>query len=88
MGGLNKSDGSATGSEGDDNKPGDKGQPDGNPYATSYYGGPGSGSGGVGYGLRGRGKPTRDIFKQDCNEAGMVVVRIEVDRNGIMLIKY
>jgi len=82
MGGLNKSDGSATGSEGDDNKPGDKGQPDGNPYATSYYGGPGSGSGGVGYGLRGRGKPTRDIFKQDCNEAGMVVVRIEVDRNG------
>ena len=82
MGGLNKSDGSATGSEGDDNKAGDKGQPDGDPYASSYYGGPGSGSGGVGYGLNGRGTPTRKIFKQDCNEAGMVVVRIEVDRNG------
>ena len=82
MGGLNKSDGSATGSEGDDNTPGDKGQPDGDPYASSYYGGPGSGSGGVGYGLNGRGTPTRKIFKQDCNEAGMVVVRIEVDRNG------
>jgi len=82
MGGLNKSDGSATGSEGDDDKPGDKGQPDGDPYATSYYGGPSSGSGGVGYGLKGRGTPTRKIFKQDCNEAGMVVVRIEVDRNG------
>ena len=82
MGGLNKSDGSATGSEGDDNTPGDKGQPYGDPYASSYYGGPGSGSGGVGYGLNGRGTPTRKIFKQDCNEAGMVVVRIEVDRNG------
>lgn len=82
MGGLNKSDGSATGSEGDDNIPGDKGQPDGDPYATSYYGGPGTGSGGVGYGLRGRGTPTRKLFKQECNESGMVVVRIEVDRNG------
>ncbi|MBD0852185.1 energy transducer TonB [Maribacter arenosus] len=84
MGGLNKSDGTASGSEGDDNRPGDKGQPDGDPYATSYYGGPGSGSEGVGYGLRGRGAPTRKLFKQDCNESGTVVVRIEVDRNGIV----
>ncbi len=82
MGGIGKSDGEETGSEGNDNQAGDKGQPDGDPYANSYYGGPGSGSGGVGYGLNGRGAPTKKVFKQDCNESGLVVVRIEVDRNG------
>ncbi|WP_100615455.1 energy transducer TonB [Confluentibacter citreus] len=82
IGGVSKSEGTATGGEGNDNKAGDKGQLDGNPYATSYFGSGGSGSGGVGYGLNGRGKPSREIFKQDCNEYGMVVVEIEVDRNG------
>ena len=82
MGGIGKSDGEETGSEGDDNQAGDKGQPDGDPYAQSYYGDPGTGSGGVGYGLNGRGAPTKTVFKQDCNESGLVVVRIEVDRNG------
>lgn len=82
MGGIGKSDGTETGSEGNDDQAGDKGQPDGNPYASSYFGDPGTGSGGVGYGLNGRGTPTRQIFKQDCNESGLVVVRIEVDRNG------
>ena len=82
MGGIGKSDGEATGSEGDDNMAGDKGNPDGNPYANSYYGDPGTGSGGVGYGLNGRGAPSRKVFKQDCNESGLVVVRIEVDTNG------
>ena len=82
MGGIGNSDGEAKGSEGNDNQAGDKGQPDGDPYANSYYGGPGSGSGGVGYGLNGRGAPTKKVFKQDCNESGLVVVRIEVDRNG------
>lgn len=81
MGGIGKSDGETSGSEGNDNQAGDKGQPDGDPYAP-YVGIPGSGSGGVGYGLNGRGAPTRKVFKQDCNESGMVVVRIEVDRNG------
>lgn len=82
IGGVSKSEGTATGGEGNDNKAGDKGQLDGNPYANSYFGSGGSGSGGVGYGLNGRGRPTRDIFKQDCNEYGMVVVEIEVDRSG------
>ena len=82
MGGIGKSDGEATGSEGDDNQAGDKGQPDGDPYANSYHGDPGTGSGGVGYGLNGRGAPTKEVFKQECNESGLVVVRIEVDRNG------
>lgn len=82
MGGLNKSDGTATGSEGDDNRAGDKGQPDGDPYATSYYGSPGSGSGTGGYGLNGRSLVSRGKVPQECNEAGRVVVKIVVDRNG------
>jgi outer membrane biosynthesis protein TonB len=82
MGGLNKSDGSASGSEGDDGSPGDKGQIDGNPYANSYYGQPGSGDGGLGYGLKGRGKATYKTQKQDCNEEGMVIVKIIVNRDG------
>jgi colicin import membrane protein len=82
MGGLNKSDGTATGSEGDDNKPGDKGQPDGDPYATSYYGSPGSGSGTGGYGLSGRSLVSKGKVQQECNQEGRVVVKITVDRNG------
>ncbi|WP_339918389.1 energy transducer TonB [Yeosuana marina] len=81
IGGVSKSEGTATGGEGNDKIAGDKGQLDGDPYAPSYFGS-GSGSGAVGYGLGGRGKPSRKIFKQDCNEYGMVVVEIEVDRNG------
>ena len=82
MGGLNKSDGTASGSEGDDNRSGDKGQPDGDPYATSYYGSPGSGSGTGGYGLNGRSLVRKGKVAQECNEAGRVVVKIVVDRNG------
>tara|TARA_R110000737_G_scaffold36478_1_gene55934 strand:+ start:78 stop:1016 length:939 start_codon:yes stop_codon:yes gene_type:complete len=82
MGGLNKSDGTASGSEGDDNKAGDKGRQDGNPYATSYYGSHGSGSGTGGYGLNGRSLVNQGKVPQECNEAGRVVVEIVVDRNG------
>mgnify|MGYP000149910805 CR=1 FL=1 len=82
MGGLNKSDGTASGSEGDDNKAGDKGQPDGDPYATSYYGSPGSGTGTGAYGLNGRSLVNKGKVAQDCNESGRVVVKIIVDRNG------
>ncbi|ALJ06134.1 energy transducer TonB [Pseudalgibacter alginicilyticus] len=82
IGGVSKSEGSETGSEGDDNKSGDKGQLDGNLYAPSYFGAPGTGSGGVGYGLNGRGKASYQMLKQDCNESGMVIVKIEVDRDG------
>ena len=82
MGGIGKSDGKDSGSEGDDNRSGDKGQPDGNPYATSYYGAPGSGSGGGGYGLNGRSLVSKGKVQQECNEDGRVVVRIVVDKNG------
>jgi outer membrane biosynthesis protein TonB len=82
MGGLNKSDGEVQGGEGDDNMAGDKGQPDGDPYATSYYGSPGSGSGTGGYGLSGRSLVSKGKVQQECNEEGRVVVKITVDRNG------
>ena len=82
MGGLNKSDGTASGSEGNDTKTGDKGNPNGDPYATSYYGAPGSGSGTGGYGLNGRSLVGNSSVKQDCNEEGRVVVKIVVDRTG------
>jgi len=82
IGGVSNSDGTASGSEGDDDSPGDKGQIDGNPYANSYYGTPGSGSGGLGYGLNGRGRATYNTQKQDCNEDGRVIVKIVVNREG------
>jgi outer membrane biosynthesis protein TonB len=84
MGGLNNSDGESSGSEGDDNQAGDKGQLNGDPYAPSYFGdGSGSGSGGVGFGLRGRERLSNKIFIPECdNEYGIVVVEIRVNRNG------
>lgn len=84
IGGVKKSEGKTSGGEGDDNKPGDKGQLDGDPYAPSYFGQPGSGSGGSGsgYGLRGRGKPSNSKVVPDCDEEGRVVVEIHVNRDG------
>ncbi|MEH6680389.1 MAG: energy transducer TonB [Sediminicola sp.] len=74
--------GTATGSEGDDNRAGDKGRPDGDPYATSYYGSAGSGSGTGGYGLNGRSLVSQGKVAQECNQEGRVVVKIVVDRSG------
>ena len=81
MGGINNAVGTATGGEGNDNVAGDKGKITGDPYAPSYLGDGGAGKG-VGFGLNSRGKPSSSTFKQDCNEYGIVVVRIEVDRSG------
>ena len=84
IGGVSKSDGKTTGGEGDDNKAGDKGQLNGDPYAPSYFGQPGTGSGGngSGYGLNGRGKPSNGKVVPDCDEEGRVVVEIHVNRDG------
>jgi len=84
MGGLNKSDGKVSGSEGDDRTAGDKGNPEGNPYATSYYGSSGA-SGTSGYGLNGRSLVTKGKVEQNCNQEGRVVVKIIVDRNGTVI---
>ena len=82
IGGVSKSEGSETGGEGNDNKAGDKGQLDGDPYAPSYFGGKGSGVGGKGYGLGGRGKARFKKVLPDCQEEGRIVVEIHVNRSG------
>jgi colicin import membrane protein len=82
IGGVSKSEGTQTGGEGPDSQAGDKGQLDGDPYAPSYFGGSGPGKGGVGYGLNGRGAANFTKYTQQCNEYGLVVVKIEVNRQG------
>jgi len=77
-----KSDGTAKGGEGNDDTAGDKGNPNGDPNAKSYYG-TGKGLDGDGnYLLGGRKALNKQKYIQDCNEEGIVVVSIEVDRNG------
>jgi len=68
--------------EGDDNQAGDKGDPSGDPNASSYYG-KGEGLDGDGnYRLGGRKALNKEKFTQECNESGIVVVEIKVNRNG------
>lgn len=77
-----ENDGSARGGEGNDNQAGDKGDPNGDPNASAYYGN-GSGLDGDGnYRLGGRRALNKEKFVQDCNESGIVVVQIEVNQNG------
>jgi len=77
-----KKDGKANGGEGNDNQAGDKGDPKGDPNATSYYG-QGKGLDGDGnYRLGGRKALNKEKFVQECNESGVVVVKIEVNQQG------
>ena len=77
-----KSEGTSKGSEGNDTTGGDKGNPNGDPNAKSYYG-TGKGLDGDGNYLLGGRKPlNKPRNPQECNEAGKVVVSIEVDRAG------
>jgi len=80
-----KNDGRAKGGEGDDTSPGDKGNPQGDPNAKSYYGN-GKGLDGDGnYRLGGRKALNKEKFVQDCNESGIVVVKIEVSQSGTVV---
>ncbi len=81
MGGFSESDGKATGGEGNDNKPGDKGKITGDPNASGYYGSGGTGSGGN-YQLGNRRALATPKPTYDCNEEGRVFVSISVDKNG------
>jgi hypothetical protein len=65
--------------------PGNKGDINGNPYANTYYGAPGTGQGGKGYGLNGRGKVSGRGVLPTCDESGRVIVEIEVDQSGIVI---
>jgi len=85
MGGIGADQGTDKGSEGDDESAGDKGQLDGKPYASSYFGSAGSGNGGVGYGLNDRGRPKRTKVIPECDEEGKVVVKIYVNQNGSVI---
>lgn len=78
-----KTDGVKAG-HGNDGIPGDKGDPNGDRYANSFYGnGTGKGSGnGTSWGLSGRKLSTPAKEVQDCNEEGRVVVQVTVNRNG------
>ena len=82
MGGIGVDQGTDEGSEGDDESAVDKGQLDGTPYESSYFGSPGSGNDGVGYGLNGRGRPEKTKVIPECDEEGRVVVKIYVNQNG------
>ena len=84
MGGIGADNGTTSGSEVNDDVVGDKGQLNGDPYAPSYFGSPGNGNGGVGYGLNGRGTPTKSTFIPDCDEEGRVVVEIHVNQSGVV----
>ena len=76
----NSSDGKPKG-EGDDEESGVKGTEKGDPNSSKYYGNSGSGDGGN-YNLAGRNALSKPIEQPDCQEEGIVVVRIEVDKNG------
>ena len=68
--------------EGDDQIFGDKGKKDGNPYSSSYYNKAGLKGIGKGYGLNGRNLKSNGKVIQECNQEGIVVVRITVNRLG------
>ncbi len=76
----NSDDGEPKG-EGDDTKPGIKGSQKGDPKSTKYYGSTGS-DGDKNYNLAGRNALSKPIEKPECNEEGIVVVSIEVDKTG------
>jgi len=76
----NSSDGDVKG-EGDDQRQGVKGNQNGDPTSSKYYGNSGSGDGGD-YNLAGRKALSKPRQQPDCQEEGTVVVRIKVDKNG------
>ena len=71
--------------EGNDQLQGDKGKIEGNPYANSYFNLAGPVGMGKGFGLNGRRLESRGKVTQQCNQEGVVVVRITVDRKGIVV---
>lgn len=81
IGGINNSDGTAKGGEGNDMNAGDKGNVNGDPNANGYYGNGGGGGNGE-YQLGNRKPVSRPKPDYICNEEGLVVVSIEVDTNG------
>ncbi|WP_299672206.1 energy transducer TonB [uncultured Polaribacter sp.] len=67
--------------EGDDTIEGVKGKKDGDSNSSKYYGNTGNGSGGN-YNLAGRKALSKPKEQPDCQEEGIVVVKITVDKSG------
>jgi len=67
--------------EGDDKNDGVNGAENGDPNSNKYYGKAGSGNNGN-YNLAGRKALSKPIEKPDCQQEGIVVVSITVDKNG------
>ena len=70
--------------EGNDTSSGLKGDKNGDPSSTKYYGNSGS-SGESNYNLAGRNALSKPIEQPNCEEEGIVVVSIEVDKYGTVL---
>lgn len=77
----NPSKGDVANGEGDDEQSGLKGTASGDPNSNKYYGNDGFGGDGN-YLLKGRRTLSTPKRKPNCNEEGIVVVKIEVDTNG------
>ena len=77
------SDGNKAG-EGNDTSSGLKGDKNGDPSSTKYYGNIGS-SGDSNYNLVGRNALSKPIEQPNCQEEGTVVVSIEVDKYGTVI---
>lgn len=69
--------------EGNTTGTGDRGVPNGTPGAANYTGNPGAGTGGFSHTLSGRDISPK-TFEAEFNESGTVVLRIKVDRNGVI----
>lgn len=77
-----KNNGKENNSDGNTTQTGNQGDPNGDKNSPNYYG-QGAGLDGDGnYQLGGRKPLTKPKNPQECNEAGIVVVSIEVDRSG------
>lgn len=76
--------GNKSGGDGDDGVAGNKGRKDGSLNSNNYYGdvSRNNESGKAESSLVGRKAISRPVPQNNCNEAGMIVVRVTVDRNG------
>ena len=74
--------GKANAGEGNDAIIGYKGKQTGDLYSSSYYNTAGLGGKGKGYGLNGRNLQSNGKVVQECNQEGIVVVRITVNNQG------
>ena len=81
IGGIDNKEGTETGGDGDDDQSGDKGKVTGDPNASGFYGNGGNGNGGD-YQLGNRKPIDKPKPAYQCEEEGLVVVTVEVNRAG------